>query len=137
ERADTAQWRSHLTAVLHEGREAASHFAAMFVYCALAERDRNAAAQAVALIPPEGTVNPSSDSLWPRDWYVGLVARSFGDTAAAQSAFASARLVAAKLTQEQPDYETGWSVLGAVDAGLGHKSEAIAEGKRACELLPV
>jgi hypothetical protein len=28
-------------------------------------------------------------------------------------------------------------MLGLIDAGLGRKAEAIAEGKRACELLPL
>jgi TolB-like protein/Tfp pilus assembly protein PilF len=137
ERADTAQWRSHLNAIVAEGKEAASHVSSMFVFCSLAERDRKAAGQGLDLVPAEGAVNPTSDSLWPRDWYVGLVARSFGDTTAAQTAFASARAEAAKLLQEQPDYEATWSILAAADAGLDHKTEAIAEGKRACELLPV
>src|SRR2546423_10782825 len=136
ERADTAPWRSQLNAILTEGKERASHGAFMFLMCALAERDRNAATQALDLVPAEGAVD-YYDTLWPRDWYVGLVARSFGDEAGAQKAFQAARAVAEKNVSQQSDYAANWEVLGAIDAGLGRKAEAIAEGKRACELLPV
>ncbi len=37
----------------------------------------------------------------------------------------------------QPDLAIADSLLGMIDAGLGRKAEAIAEGRRACELLPV
>src|SRR5262249_23491210 len=30
-----------------------------------------------------------------------------------------------------------WSLLGQIDAGLGRKEDAIREGRRACELLPM
>jgi TolB-like protein/Flp pilus assembly protein TadD len=137
ERGDTAPWRSHLNAILNEGKETASHVASLFVYCALAEHDRNAATRALALIPAEGAVNPASDSLWPRDWYVGLVARCFGDNSEAQRAFAAARASAEKAVKEQPDYAPAWSILGAIDAGLGRQTEAVSEGKKARDLLPV
>ena len=136
-RADTGPWRSHLNAILDEGKESASHAAFAFVDCALAERNRKMAAQALTIIPAEGAPSPADNSIWPRDWYVGLLARSFGDTSGAQRAFTAARAVAAKTVQDQPEYAPAWSALGAIDAGLGHKSDAIAEGKRACELLPV
>lgn len=136
-RADTGPWRSHLNAILDEGKESASHAAFAFVDCALAERNRKSAVEALTVIPAEGAQNPADNSIWPRDWYVGLVERSFVDTGGAQRAFTAARAIAAKTVQDQPDYAPAWSALGAIDAGLGHKSDAIAEGKRACELLPV
>jgi hypothetical protein len=95
------------------------------------------AAQALTIIPAEGAQNWADNSLWPRDWYVGLVARSFGDSNGAQSAFTTARDVAAKTVQGQPEYAPAWSLLGMIDAGLGRKTEAITEGKRACQLLPI
>ena len=57
--------------------------------------------------------------------------------AGAQKAFQAARAVAEKNVSQQSDYAANWEVLGAIDAGLGRRAEAIAEGKRACELLPV
>ena len=50
--ADTSQLRSHLDALLKEGKDVASQVAIILVDCALAERDRNAAEQALTLIPP-------------------------------------------------------------------------------------
>ncbi|PYI73803.1 MAG: hypothetical protein DMF08_02355 [Verrucomicrobia bacterium] len=38
---------------------------------------------------------------------------------------------------EQPDYPEGLCVLGMADAALGHKEDAIREGRRAVELMPV
>ena len=47
------------------------------------------------------------------------------------------RSEAAKLVAEQPDYPEGLCVLGVADAALGHKEDAIRQGRRAVELLPV
>ena len=37
----------------------------------------------------------------------------------------------------QPDYAQGLTILGLIDAGLGRKDDAIREGRRAVELVPV
>ena len=66
-----------------------------------------------------------------------MVAKTFGDARGAEKAFAAARPNAVRITQEQPDYAPGWLIVGLLDAGLGHKSDAIAEGRRARELLPI
>jgi TolB-like protein/Flp pilus assembly protein TadD/class 3 adenylate cyclase len=137
EYADLRPLRAQLNAFLKEGTEATSNAAQFFVLCALAERDRAAAEQGLTFIPSEGAVFNNTNFLMPRDWYVGLVARTFGDTSQAQSAFAAAREGAAKTVQEQPNYAPAWSLLGMIDAGLGRKADAITEGKRACELLPI
>jgi TolB-like protein/class 3 adenylate cyclase len=137
ERADTGPLRAELNNILAQGKDVASHVAVFFVQCALAERDHAAALRALDLIPPEGTVDSRYDISWPRDWHVGLVARCFKDNDAAKKAFTSARTAAAKTVSEQPEYAPAWTILGVIDAGLGRKSEAIAEGKRACELLPL
>jgi hypothetical protein len=39
--------------------------------------------------------------------------------------------------QAEPDYGPPLCVLGLIDAGLGRKEEALREGRRAVELLPV
>jgi serine/threonine-protein kinase len=137
ERGDFAPLRSQLNEILTEGKDVASHVGAFFVECALAERDQDAAVRALDLIPTGGTVDPHYDISWPRGWHVGLVARCFDDNSAAKTAFASARMVAARTVSEQPDYAPAWTILGLIDAGLGQKTDAIAEGRRACELLPV
>src|SRR5512132_187815 len=74
---------------------------------------------------------------FPRTWCEGVVAQMRGDKAAAHAAFTSMRTEAAKLVAEQPEYPEGLCVLGVADAALGHKEDAIREGRRAVELLPV
>ena len=137
ERGDTSSLQSQLDELLRTNPGDAPRLAAFYVEVALAERNRAAAEQALRLIPAAGSVDTTLNALWPRDWYVGLVAKSFGDTSGAEKAFAAARPNAVRTTQEQPDYAPGWLILGLLDAGLGHKSDAIAEGKRARELLPI
>ena len=137
ERADTGPLRAELNNILAEGKDVASHVAVFFVQCALAEHDHAAALRALDLIPAEGTIDSRYDISWPRDWHVGLVAHCFKDDDTAKKAFASARTAAAKNVSDQPDYAAAWAILGTIDAGLGRKDEAIAEGKRACELLPL
>jgi len=38
---------------------------------------------------------------------------------------------------DQPDYAQGLTALGVIDAGLGRKDDAIREGRRAVELVPI
>jgi TolB-like protein/Tfp pilus assembly protein PilF/class 3 adenylate cyclase len=135
--ADVRAWRVEMDKILGEGRYATSPAALWLVQCALAERNADAADAALAVIPEAGAANPYDNSVIPRDWFVGLAARTFGNRAGAEAAFTRARAIAAKQTEEQPDYAIAWSLLGMCDAALGHKSDAIAEGRRACDLLPV
>ncbi len=97
----------------------------------------NAIERALAAILPAGTSLGSDNFVCPREWFVGLAARTFGDAEGARTAFTAARAILAKQLREQPEYAAAWSLLGRVDAALGHKEEAIREGRRACELLPV
>jgi serine/threonine-protein kinase len=59
------------------------------------------------------------------------------DDAKARAAFAAARDKQAQAVQEQPDYGPAICALGLVDAALGRKEEALREGRRAIELVPV
>ncbi len=55
----------------------------------------------------------------------------------ARSAFTEARAEQEKIVQAQANFGPPWCVLGLIDAALGHKEEALREGRRAVELLPV
>jgi hypothetical protein len=59
------------------------------------------------------------------------------DEAKARSAFAAARAQQEKVVQAQPNYGPSLCALGLIDAGLGRKEDALREGRRAIELLPV
>jgi tetratricopeptide (TPR) repeat protein len=74
---------------------------------------------------------------YPLAYWEGVVARWEGDLPRARAAFTVARTELEKVLQEQPDFAAALSVLGMIDAGLGRKEDAIREGRRACELLPV
>ena len=137
ERGELDSWRNQLSTIEKEGSAAASRMAFQLVSCALAARDREAAARALTFIPAEGVVDVRSNALFPREWLVGLVAQSFGDKAGAQTAFTAARPILERMTVEQPEYAPAWSLLGMIDAALGRKENAIREGRHACELLPV
>jgi serine/threonine-protein kinase len=102
---------------------------------ALCERTPEAAARAMRNYPPEG-IGPNGVD-YPRAYWEGVIARWQGEETKAQAAFAQARAEVEKLVQEQPDYPAALSLLGMIDAGLGRKEEALREGRRACELLPV
>jgi TolB-like protein/Flp pilus assembly protein TadD len=58
------------------------------------------------------------------------------DKVNAHSAFERARIIAERLVRESPDDAARHGQLGLILAGLGQKDAAIAEGKRAVELLP-
>jgi TolB-like protein/Flp pilus assembly protein TadD len=72
----------------------------------------------------------------PRSFYEGIVYSYLNDKKKARSAFEEARLIAERSLRESPDSATRHVLLGQILAGLGQKEAAIAEGKRAVELLP-
>src|SRR5207245_9663243 len=67
----------------------------------------------------------------------GIMARMSNDGNKARSAFVAAHAEQEKIVQSQPNYGPALCVLGLIDAGLGKKEEALREGRRAVELLPV
>ena len=101
----------------------------------LCERTPAAAARTLANYPGEGSANMGA--IYPHAYWEGLVARWEGDAPRAQAAFTAARAEVAQVLAGQPELAPALSVLGMIDAGLGRKDEAIAEGRRACELLPL
>jgi TolB-like protein len=102
--------------------------------CALFERDVAAARE--ALLVSESRLGGDA-VLFPRPFMEGVVARMANDEQKAQLAFATARAEQEKTVQAQPDYGPPLSVLGLIDAALGRKEDALREGRRAVELLPV
>src|SRR5262249_19193216 len=70
----------------------------------------------------------------------GLVARMKGDEDGARVAFSAARTEQEKVVGAQlDDWTQSYALcfLGLIDAALGRKQEALGEGRRAVELLPV
>jgi len=107
---------------------------------ALWARDPVAADRVLAAIT-ENTFGVRMGSVvFTRAYAAGLVARMKGDEDGARAAFSAARTEQEKVVRAQPDDLTQ-SVelcsLGLIDAALGRKQEALSEGRRAVELLPV
>jgi TolB-like protein/Tfp pilus assembly protein PilF len=135
ERADSKPVHATIEAVVAEDPVAAKTIAERWLYVALCERDNLAVSRALAVIPPEGL---SVGSTWsPRAYFEALAARARGDATVARTAFTTARAEVEKIVREQPDYAQGLTVLGLIDAGLGRKDDAIREGRRAVELVPI
>ena len=135
QRADTRPLHSTIEKIVTANPEAASGLADEWLYLALCERDSAAAERAVAAMREEGYNNEGV--LFSRPWCRALVARARGDTAGARSAFSSARDEVERRLQDAPDQSQSLCVLGMIDAALGRKDEAIREGRRAVELLPL
>ena len=103
--------------------------------CALAEDDIGAARNALDAF---GEI-PLTDYAvhLNRPLMEGIIARMGNDDNKARAAFVAARAEQEKIIQGQPNYGPALCVLGLIDAGLGRKEEALREGRRAVELLPV
>src|SRR6266480_3081142 len=72
----------------------------------------------------------------PREFFEGVIYTFLNDREKARSAFERARPIAEKALRESPDNAFRHALLGQILAGLGEKEAAIAEGKRAVDLLP-
>jgi TolB-like protein/Flp pilus assembly protein TadD len=102
---------------------------------ALKERDYHAAEEILA--SPGGNEYDDDGFFTPREWNQAIVARGLGDHIKAHAAFEAALVRAATAVRERPDDAKALMVLGELDAALGNKEDAINEGQRASELLPV
>ena len=72
----------------------------------------------------------------PKAFLEGSIHFLEGDKPRAQIEFEQARVVSEKLLREAPEDPARHAQHGLILAALGQKAEAIAEGKRAVELLP-
>jgi len=133
--ADPHPLSSTIRAIVAEDSREAKNIAQLWLEVSLCERDFDGASRALAALPSAGC---SDDWIpFPRTWCEGVVAQTKGDKAGARAAFITARNEAAKMIADQPDYAAAHCVLGMAEAALGNKEEAIREGRRAVELLPV
>jgi TolB-like protein/Tfp pilus assembly protein PilF len=107
---------------------------------ALWARSPVAADNALAAITENDFSARGNAVAFTRAYANGLVARMRGDEDGARAAFNGARTEQEKVVRAQPDDFTkspALCLLGLIDAALGRKQEALSEGRRAAELLPV
>jgi TolB-like protein/tRNA A-37 threonylcarbamoyl transferase component Bud32/Flp pilus assembly protein TadD len=136
-RADPKPLHTTIDAILAEDPNAAPVLVNHWLDLALRERDPRAAARALGAMPAGGGGCYDDNIPFPNSWCEGLVARFRGDETAARAAFANARNELNQIVLSQPDYAAALCALGVVDAALGNKEDAIREGRRAVELMPV
>jgi serine/threonine-protein kinase len=134
-KADTRPLHQLIDDIRATNPAAMRQIAPWWLTCALAERD--AAAAREALLASDESSFGIDAVLFPRPFVEGVIARMANDEHKAQLAFTAARAEQEKTVQAQPDYGPAWCVLGVIDAVLGRKEEALREGRRAVELLPV
>jgi serine/threonine-protein kinase len=134
-KADTRPLHQTIDEVRVKDPAALQSVADSWLICALAERDPAAAAGALS----ESGENALGDGpiQFSRVFLEGVIARMMKDDRKAQSAFAVARADQEKIVQAQPNYGPSLVLLGLIDAALGRRDEALREGRRAVELLPI
>ena len=94
-----------------------------------------AATRILTNYPREGAANNGVN--YPYAYWEGVLARCQDDSVKARAAFAAARTEVQKIVDQQPDFAAAFSLFGMIDAGLDKKEDALKEGQRACELLPI
>jgi TolB-like protein/class 3 adenylate cyclase/Tfp pilus assembly protein PilF len=134
-KADTQPLHQTIDSIRATNPDAVPHIADDWLTCALAERDAGAARNALVALGE----TPLTDYAvhLNRSVIEGVLARMTKDEGKARSAFSAARAEQEKTVQAEPDYGPPLCVLGLIDAGLGRKAQALREGRRAVELLPV
>jgi len=134
-KADTRPLHQLIDEIRAKDPAAVQSIADSWLYCALAERDPATAANALAALGENGFGNATTK--YSLRFGEGLIARMTKDDAKARAAFTAARVEQEKLVSGAPDDAGALCVLGLIDAALGRKEEALREGRRAVELLPV
>jgi TolB-like protein/Flp pilus assembly protein TadD len=71
---------------------------------------------------------------YPKSWFEALATRMLGDTSKAESAFAAARVQAASAVVADSTSTRKLGLLAMIDAGLGHREEAVKEARSAYDL---
>src|SRR6266516_5364931 len=135
-KADTRPLHQTIDSIRATNPAAVPSIAQWWLYCALAERDGTAAKNAL-IASRENAIFFNENIPFNRPFIEGVIARMTKDDDAARGAFTAARAEQEKIVQAQPNYGPALCVLGLIDAGLGRKDDALREGQRAVELLPV
>jgi serine/threonine-protein kinase len=135
-KADTRPWHQTLDSVRPTSAAGMPGIAESWFWCTLAERDATVAKNALDA-HGENPIYLGGNVWLNRPFIEGVFARITGDDTKAQAAFTAARTEQEKIVKTQPNFARALVFLGLIDAGLGRKEEALREGRRAAELLPV
>jgi len=134
-KADTRPLHEMVASIQQKDPAALTRIADTWLLCALAERDATAGRAALAALA-DNTFGDNATQFSAK-FAEGLLARAVKDDEWARAAFTEARVQQEKVVQAQVDYGPPLLVLALIDAGLGRKEDALREGRRAVELMPV
>jgi serine/threonine protein kinase/predicted Zn-dependent protease len=134
-RADPKAFHTAIDAILMEDPNASLCFVNPWLFLVLRAPDPAAAQRALFNMTGCGCFDENIP--FPSGWCEGQLAKWHGNESAALSAFNSARNELSQKVQKQPDYAAALCALGVIDAVLENKEDAIREGERAVELMPV
>jgi TolB-like protein/tRNA A-37 threonylcarbamoyl transferase component Bud32 len=135
ERADPKPFHTTIDAILAEDPNTALGFVNPWLFLVLHDRDSIAVQRTLSNMGGGGCFDETIP--FPSGWCEGLLARSRGDESAARAALNTARKELSETVENQPDYAAALCGLGVVDAVLGNREDAIREGERAVQLIPV
>jgi len=135
-KAETRPLHETINSILAGGPDAIADAADDWFECALAERDPTAGGRALVALGDNPCWGDNA-VLLSRTFGEGLLALMMKDEAKARAAFTTARIEQEKIVQAQPDFGPPLCVLGLIDAALGRTEDALHEGRRAIELLPI
>jgi TolB-like protein/class 3 adenylate cyclase len=136
-KGDTEPLHQAIDAILVQGPGAIASAANTWFACALAERDPAAAERALVALGDNPCWSGEGGIILSHSFGEGLLARMTKDEARARTAFESARAQQEKIVQAQLDYGPPLCVLAMIDVALGHKEQALDEGRRAIALMPL
>ena len=134
-RGDVQPLHASIESIITQDAKAAPTVSDRWMFLALCERDSSAAERALTAMA--GDACHDQGIPFPQAWCEGMVCRLRGDNAAAHNAFMRARAEVEEIVRKEPTYAEALCVLGMIDAALGRKAEAVREGQRAVELLPI
>ena len=134
-RADPRVAEAGILPILAESPESAEGAAGQTIELALCTRNPVLADRALAGTPAAELTTDMLAQDFPRQYFEGLIANLTGDAPRAQEAFSQARAIVGKEIVETPDNAVRLIVLGTIDAALGRKMDAIAEGERSVAVL--
>jgi serine/threonine protein kinase/tetratricopeptide (TPR) repeat protein len=134
-KADTLPLHQAIDSIRATNPDILPNIAFDWMNCALAERD---SAPAKDGLDAFGDIPVTDlDVNLTRRLMEGVIARMIKDEGKAHTAFTAALAEQEKIVRAEPNYAPAFCVLGLINAGLGRKDEALREGRRAVELLPI
>lgn len=115
--------------------QAKGYLAGQVVQVLLLQRKFGEAVRAAEQINDE-TLSKEPEALPLKYMVIGIARKLQGDESGARESFLTAKRFAEKYVNDAPNEAARHAKLGAILAWLGEKEAAIAEGKRATEMLP-